>query len=124
MSPAGPIWEAFQQQARLYLRYNVPPRSHLGAVFGCTEALACLANNGPERLRKFLDVSVDSSSIKLSSCFLSVLIEMLNEGSNLSAHLDFFFFLFGAASLLWLFILGILEKLIESCIASWKAQIT
>lgn len=91
MSPAGPIWEAFQQQARLYLRYNVPPRSHLGAVFGCTEALACLANNGPERLRKFLDVSVDSSSIKLSSCFLSVLIEMLNEGSNLSAHLDFFF---------------------------------
>lgn len=79
-------------------------------------ALACLANNVPERLRKFLRASVGSSSIQLSSCFLSVLIEMLNEGGHLSAHLDFFP-PFGAASLLWLFISGLLEKLIESCIA-------
>lgn len=65
-----------------YLRYNMPNQSHLGAFSGCTEALACLANNEPEseKLHKFLNVSVYSSRIKLSSCFFLVLIKMLSEG--------------------------------------------
>lgn len=77
-----------------YLRYNVPNQSHLGAVSGCTEALACLANNEPvpEKLHKFLNVSVYSSRIKLSSYFYPVLIKMLNEGGNIFIYLYIFFF--------------------------------
>lgn len=93
----GPRWShlgCFPTAGRdCYLRYNVPHRSHLGAVSSCMEALACLANNvpAPEKLHKFLDVTVDSSRIKLSSCFLPVPIKMLNEGGNIFKYLFFSF---------------------------------
>lgn len=91
-----------------YLRYNVPRWSHLGALSGCAEPLPVWQMyQRQKKIHKFLDVSVDFSRIKLTSCFLPVLIKMLNERGDFCFH-------FVAASLPWLFILGILEKLLES----------
>ena len=71
-----------------YLRYNVPHWSHLGAVSGCAELLPAwqIMYRRQKKTHKFLDVSVDFSRIKLTSCFLSVLIKMLNERGNLCFH--------------------------------------
>lgn len=81
MFPSGHIWETFQHQEPLYLRYNMPPWSYLGALSGCPGTLGCLANNVPvpEKLHEFL--YDDSLTVKLSSCLLLRLIKMLSEGA-------------------------------------------
>lgn len=64
-----------------YLRYNVPHWPHLGAVSGCAELLPAwqIMYQRQKKMHKFLDVSMDFSRSTLTSCFLSVLIKMLNE---------------------------------------------
>lgn len=115
--PRWPHLGGFPTPGATAFKVNAPPWSPLGAVSGSSGALACLANHvpAPGKRRKFLHAPVDSSRNKLSFCFLLVLIKRLNEGATFLIGI---FFSFWCSSLLGLFMLGILEKLIES----WTAN--